>query len=41
MLPLAHVDSDEFERNILLMEDEGNTQSARGGISTNELENHV
>jgi regulator of RNase E activity RraA len=42
MLSLTHVNWDDFEGDILLMKNEGDTQSVGGGIlSTIELENHV
>jgi hypothetical protein len=40
MLSLTQFNLDEFEGDILLLKDQGNTQSIARGIRTIELEDH-
>jgi hypothetical protein len=41
VLPFTHVNIDEFEGDVLLMEDESYTKIVGGGIGAVEFENHV
>jgi hypothetical protein len=41
VLPFTHFDIDEFEGDILLVENESDTQNVAGGMHAIELENHV
>lgn len=40
MFTLAKVNGDELERNILLVEDEGNPLGASGAVVSVEFKNH-
>jgi hypothetical protein len=41
MLPFTHFNLDEFERDILLLENDSDTQNVGGGEKAVQLENHI